>query len=54
MNQNDRFNYLLSQYLSGKISTAEHDEFFQLVNTHEYDSLLGSSILNDLKNSNQT
>ncbi len=54
MNQNDRFNYLLSQYLSGKVSTQEHDEFFELVNTHEYDSLLGSSILNDLNNSNQT
>ncbi len=48
MNKNDRFQYLLQQYLSGHIAAAEHDEFFEMVATHEYDELISDSIHNDL------
>lgn len=48
MHDNDRFQYLLQQYLSGTCSVAEHDEFFELVATHRYDDLLKQSIQQDL------
>lgn len=50
MNKNERFSYLHSLYISGKISVTEYDEFFDLLNTHEFDSLLADSIQNDLGN----
>lgn len=53
MTQNDRFQYLFQQYLNGHISTAEHDEFFELVDTHQYDELISQSIQNDLQTDNQ-
>jgi hypothetical protein len=48
MNKNERFNYLLQLYLADTISIEEHDEFFHLIDSHEYDDLLGQSILHDL------
>ena len=49
MNKKDRFSFLLQQYVSGIISTDEHDELFGLLSTHEYDTLLEDYIQNDLK-----
>jgi len=48
MSKNERFNWLLQQYLSDKISAAEHEEFLELLATHEYDSILSNSIQQDL------
>jgi transmembrane sensor len=48
MNKNDRFTQLLELYISGNISTDEHDELFGLLSTHKYDGLLGLSLQNDL------
>jgi ferric-dicitrate binding protein FerR (iron transport regulator) len=48
MNKNERFNWLLQQYLSNKVSAAEHDEFFELLASHRYDSILSHSIQQDL------
>jgi transmembrane sensor len=49
MNKNyERFTYLLQLYTSGKISANEHDELFELIATHNYDSLLSQAIQKDL------
>ena len=48
MNKNERFTYLLQLYLTDHISIEEHDEFFHLIDSHEYDDLLGQSIRQDL------
>lgn len=48
MNKNERFDYLLQLYLNDNISIEEHDEFFHLIDSHEYDDLLGQSIQQDL------
>ncbi len=48
MNKNDRFSYLLKLYLADTISIEEHDEFFNLLDSHEYDAILGQSIQKDL------
>ncbi len=44
MDSNQRFSYLLNLYIKGTISYAEHDEFFNLVATGDYDSILGPVI----------
>lgn len=48
MHSNDRFSFLLQQYLSGNSTVAEHDEFFELLATHRYDDLLQQAIQQDL------
>lgn len=49
MQNQERFKYLLDLYVSGSLSAGEHDEFLDLVNTHDYDGLLGQHILRDLE-----
>ncbi|MEO6684197.1 MAG: FecR domain-containing protein [Ginsengibacter sp.] len=48
MNKSERFNYLLEQYLSEKISLKEHDEFFKLLGTEEFDQAIARNIEHDL------
>jgi transmembrane sensor len=48
MNKTNRFAQLLELYLSGNISTDEHEELFDLLSTHEYDAYLGRSIQKSL------
>jgi hypothetical protein len=50
MHTTDRFKYLLEQYLSGKITLAEQNEFYELLATQEYDNILDLSIENHLVN----
>ena len=49
MNKNERFNYLLKQFLSGETSVEEHDEFFNTLATAEFDKVLDQYIEKDLK-----
>lgn len=49
MPNQERFNYLLDIYVSGKLSADQHDELFTLISTHRYDDLLGKHMLQDLK-----
>lgn len=42
MGSNQRFSYLLNLYVEGTISYAEHDEFFNMVSTGDYDDILES------------
>lgn len=46
--QTERFKYLLSQYITGKISMQEHDEFLALVRTGIYDNLLADATQKEL------
>lgn len=48
MNQDERFSYLLRLYCDGNIPVAEHDEFFDLVATHQYDDILERHIAKDI------
>jgi transmembrane sensor len=48
MNKTNRFAQLLELYLSGNISTDEHEELFEMISTHEYDAYLGRSIQKSL------
>jgi hypothetical protein len=43
----ERFKMLLELYLSGKISLPQQDEFFDLVNTHQFDAFLETKIGDD-------
>lgn len=49
MQNPERFKYLLELYLSGTLADDQHDEFFAMLNTHEYDELLGKQITQDLQ-----
>ena len=49
MPDQERFNYLLDLYVSGKLSAQEYDELFDLISSHHYDELLGKHLLHDLK-----
>lgn len=49
MPDQERFNYLLDLYVSGKLSEEQHDEFFDLISTNRYDDFLGNHLLQDLK-----
>lgn len=48
MHPNDRFKYLLDQYVSGHLTAQEHDELFELITTNQFDDLLGKHMLHDL------
>ena len=54
MHQNDRFIYLLDQYVSGNLTVDEHDELFDLISTHQFDELLGKHMLHDLRGGEQS
>lgn len=49
MPDQERFNYLLDLYVSGKLSAEQHDELFDLISKNRYDDLLGKHLLQDLK-----
>jgi ferric-dicitrate binding protein FerR (iron transport regulator) len=44
MSKTNRFAQLLELYLSGNISADEHEELFDLISTHEYDSFLTRAV----------
>ena len=49
MDKKARFNYLLNQYLKENMAAEEHDEFFTLLSSGEYDELLANSLHHDLE-----
>src|SRR5690606_20348947 len=53
MNQNDRFLFLLDQYLTGNITAQEHNELFIMISSQQYDDLLSDHMLNDLASGQQ-
>ena len=53
MHQNDRFKFLLDQYVSGNLTVEEHDELFDLISTHQFDDLIGKHMLHDLATGEQ-
>lgn len=48
MNNTNRFTQLLELYVSGTISSDEHDELFDLLSSHQFDELLSQSLQKDL------
>lgn len=50
MEKKERFIYLLTQYAEGKINAAEHDEFFELAATPQFNDLLLQRLQTDLDN----
>lgn len=48
MNKKDRIDYLLRAYVSGAITTAEHEELFGIITSGGHDGMIGAAIYQDL------